>query len=85
MNKTNWLQQRIMWNSGHWSLVIVLISVLLFFGGVVIIALPLAIASLVLGIRSKGAIPGLIASALSILIIIACAFFLTPLYHLVAR
>ncbi len=76
------LQVRFVWNAGQWPLLMALISVPLFWGGGWIVALPLVLVSLVLGLRSPFTFYSVSAIVLSVFVLLGCAFLLTPLYYL---
>ena len=53
MKMPSLLQRRFVWNVGQWPMLTALISLYLFWAGGWIVALPLAVASLVTGLRSR--------------------------------
>jgi len=73
------LQRRFVWNGGQWPVLIALVGVLLFFSES-LFGLPVAVASLVFGLRSRFTFYSVSAVALSVFVPIGYAFFLTPLY-----
>jgi len=73
------LQRRFVWNGGQWHVLIALVGVLLFFSES-LFGLPVAVASLVFGLRSRFTFYSVSAVALSVFVPIGYAFFLTPLY-----
>ena len=77
------LQRHFVWNAGQWPLLTALISLFLFWGGGWIVALPLAVASLIFGLRCPFTFYSVSAIVVSVVVLIGCAFFLTPLYNLV--
>jgi len=62
-----------------------LVSLYLFWGGGLFVALPLAIAALVFGWRCRFTFYSVSAVVLSVFALIGCAFFMTPLYDLLNR
>ena len=76
------LQRRFVWNVGQWPLLTALISLFLFWGGGWIVALPLAAASLVFGLQCPFTLYSVSAVVVSVVVLLFCAFFLTPLYYL---
>ena len=73
------LQRRFVWNGGQWHVLIALVGVLLFFSES-LFGLPVAVASLVFGLRSRFTFYSVSAVVLSVFVPIGYAFFLTPLY-----
>ena len=73
------LQRRFVWNAGQWPLLVALVGVFLFCSES-LVGLPLAVASLVFGLRSRFAFYSVSAVVLSVFVLIGYAFFLTPLY-----
>ena len=76
------LQKRFVWNAGQWPLLTAMISLFLFWGGGWIVALPLAVACLVTGLRNRFTFYSVSAVVVSIFVLICGVFFLTPLYNL---
>jgi len=73
------LQRRFVWNGGQWPVLIALVGVLLFFSES-LFGLPVAVASLVFGLRGRFTFYSVSAVVLSVFVPIGYAFFLTPLY-----
>ena len=76
------LQRRFVWNGGQWHVLIALVGVLLFFSES-LFGLPVAVASLVFGLRGRFTFYSVSAVVLSVFVPIGYAFFLTPLYNLI--
>lgn len=83
MKMPSLLQRRFVWNVGQWPMLTALISLYLFWAGGWIVALPLAVASLVTGLRSRFTFYSVSAVVLSAFVLMGCVFFLTPLYNLI--
>ena len=77
------LQKRFVWNAGQWPLLMAIMNLYLFWAGGWFVAPPLAIVSLLLGIRSRFTFYSVSAVVLSIFTLLWSAFFLTPLYNLI--
>lgn len=82
MKMPSLLQKRFVWNAGQWPLLLALIGVFLFWGGGWIVALPLAVTSLIFGLRCPFTFYSVSAVVMSVVVLICGAFFLTPLYNL---
>jgi len=82
VGKTGRSQTFVVWRTGHWSLLLAVLSLALFFLGALPFALLTAPVALILGIRGREGLVGRIGVYLSALVLVGCAFFYTPLYYL---
>ena len=74
------LQRRFVWNGGQWPLLMTLVSLFLLSS---LFGLPLAVAALIVGLRSQFTFYSVSAVVLSVFVLLGCVFFLTPLCNLI--
>lgn len=78
MSIHNLLQRCFVWNSGQWPLLMALVSSCLLSS---LFGLPLAVAALIMVLRSRLTFYSVSAVVLSVLVLTGYAFFYTPLYN----